>query len=148
MNTENTDVAKQIKSLKIWVAIGSIGFLLIGVAAITFSVAMTYMSEYMANETGDDACKNEPTSLTWDNGHELFEKGQIQELLKLAEERLKTHPNDANAYWYKAKVYYLEGKWDLAKENIKQTEYLSPNWRKEYTGPLLKNIEDLMRNDT
>lgn len=148
MNTESTDVVKQIKSLKIWVALGAIGFLLIGVAAITFSVAMTYMSEYMVNETSNDDCDEESKSLTWDNGNELFEKGQLQELLKLSEERLKTHPYDANAYWFKAKVYYIEGKWELAKDNIKQTERIAPNWRKEYTGPLLENIEALMKNDT
>ncbi len=43
MNKENTEIIKQLKSIRNWVAVGAIGFLLIGISTMIFSISISQM---------------------------------------------------------------------------------------------------------
>jgi len=50
MSQENTEVVKQLKNIKMWIATGAIGFLLIGINVTIFSVSMTQMTSIFDQE--------------------------------------------------------------------------------------------------
>lgn len=97
-------IRKQLSGIKLWLAVGAIGFLLIGIAAVVFSISMTTMMNVVEDEY--EGSTNE--SDVWDKASGFFERGEKEKLLDLVNERLKTHPNDAQVYWYRAKVYILD----------------------------------------
>ena len=144
MSPENIEIANQLKSIKRWIAVGAIGFLLIGVGVALFSVSMSQMVSEFEDEYSEESCEKEE-ELTWDNASDLFEQGKTEELMRLVDNRLVTHPNDPTAHWFKSKVYYLNKEWSLALESIEKTEVLAPNWRQEYTKPLREKIEELRK---
>jgi len=135
MNQDNNEVLKLLKSIKIWISVGSIGFLLIGVSTIIFTISMIQVTTSFENDSTD----------IWDKASELYEQGKEKELLQLTNKRFETHPNDASIYWYRAKVYYIRKNWALALENIEKAEFYSPSWKKEYTVPLKKQIQELSK---
>ncbi len=143
MSKENTEITKQLKSIKNWVAAGAIGFLLIGVGVTIFSVSMIQMASTFEDQYSEEECEKENSELSWENASELFEQGELKKLMSLVDERFKTHPNDPTAHWFKAKVYYLNQEWELALESIEKTELLAPSWRQEYTIPLKEKINEL-----
>jgi len=135
MNQDNNELLKLLKGIKIWISVGSIGFLLIGVSTIIITISMLQLTTSIENDSND----------IWDKASELYEQGKEKELLQLTDNRIKTHPNDASIYWYRAKVYYLRKNWDLALKNIEMAEFYSPSWKKEYTVPLRNKIQELSK---
>lgn len=71
---------------------------------------------------------------------DLFRTGRLDELTQLADRREKDHPNDANVYWYRGRVAVERGQWELALRELEKAEQLAPNWKQEYTGPLLEKV--------
>ncbi|MBA2593147.1 MAG: hypothetical protein H0U97_13205 [Gammaproteobacteria bacterium] len=51
-----------------------------------------------------------------------------------------THPNDANVFWYGARLHAIRGEWDQALSDLDQTVLLAPSWEKKYVKPLEKEI--------
>ncbi len=144
MTEENSEIAIQLKGIKKWVAVGAIGFMLIGVGVTIFSVSMMQMASVFEDDAWLNAeAEEESVELTWDGATELFEQGKDEELLSMINERLKSHPNDPSAHWFRAKVYYLNKEWAKALESVERTEMLSPNWKEEYTQPLREKIGEL-----
>lgn len=145
MNQDNAQIVAQLISIKRWVAVGAIGFLLIGISVLVFSVSVIQMSSLLDDEYSERPAEKDNTILSWESASELFDQGKTQELMSLVEKRLATHPNDSTAYWFKAKVHYLNHEWDLALANLEKAEVLAPSWRKEYTGPLREKIIELRK---
>jgi hypothetical protein len=142
MNQDNTEIVKQLKAIKLWVALGAIGFLLIGSGVVSFSASMMELSSEFEKQYPDKDNKND-SSISWDRGTELFEQAKIDDLLKLTEERLKTHPNDGTAHWFKAKVHFMRKEWNLSLASLEQAEICLPNLKTEYTGPLRDKIKEM-----
>ncbi len=134
---ENEKLIKQVKHLKLWVAACSIGFLLIGISAITFSITTASVMSEFDDEWSGDCGEEESFS---DKASDYFKVGKIDQLNKLIEERIKTHPNDSNIYWYSTRVHVLNEEWELAIEDLNQTKFLSPSWDEEYIKPMREEI--------
>ena len=77
-----------------------------------------------------------------DRASALLEEGKETEVLALVKERESKFPKDAYVHWYRGKAYYQLGQFTEALSAIRQTHELAPSWRSEYTGPLLKAIEE------
>ena len=137
---ENGQTLRQLKHIKIWIAIGSLGFVLIGLAALTLSLASVAAFSAIENEfSSEEQCgKNAGFK---DEASDLFEEGKLDELEKLIEKRETTHPNDADVYWYRAKLYSVRGEWNHALEALEQTTLLSPSWGTEYGKPMMAVIQ-------
>lgn len=134
---ENEELIKQIKLIKFWVAICSIGFLLIGISAITISIATaSAMSEF--DEEWNEDCESEDSFS--DKASKYFQAGEIKQLVTLIEERSKSHPNDADVYWFSARIHVLNEEWDSAIADLNQTKILSPSWNEEYIKPMKDEI--------
>ncbi len=145
MSESNIEIINQLRSIKKWIAVGAFGFLLIGVGVCLFSVTMFQMASTFEEEFSEEKFESESDEFSWESASDLFERNKTGELVVLVNERLITHPNDPTAYWFKAKIHYLNKEWKLAIESIEKTELFAPNWRKEYTQPLRQNIEELRK---
>ena len=77
-----------------------------------------------------------------DRASTLLEEGKETEVLALAKERETRFPKDAYVHWYRGKAYYQLGQLTEALPALRQAQDLAPAWRSEYTGPLIKAIED------
>jgi hypothetical protein len=130
---ETEDMVRQLKLLKVWVAIGAIGFLLIGAAAFAFGVAAVLLATVAEKEL-------EKESDFADRANEYFEKGQLEELERLISGRNTAYPNDGNVAWYRARLYAIRGDWKHALSNLDQTALLAPNWVDDYVDPLRKEV--------
>jgi tetratricopeptide (TPR) repeat protein len=71
---------------------------------------------------------------------DLFQQGKLDELRTVIDQRAKAHPNDADVYWYRGRMAVEEGNWEEALRDLEQAERLAPNWKQEYTGPLLEKV--------
>lgn len=132
---------KEIRAIKIWIAIGSIGFLLIGASAFVFSVsfynAMTLAGEYQ----GEDVIETEHVDSFRDKVNNAFDRGDFETVLKLVDDREATYPYEADPKWFRAKVLVQQGKHDEAIQALDKVEVLAPNWTKDYVDPLKQIIE-------
>ena len=144
MGNENTEVSAQLKSMKKWIILGSISFLLIGISAIIFSVSIYTTMASMENEQSN--CGKESTGFSHDKVTSLLNQGETKEALLIINKRLETHPNDSYALWFKAKAYYLKQDWEKALELIDKTEFLAPSWKEEFTEPLRQQINKFKQN--
>jgi tetratricopeptide (TPR) repeat protein len=145
MDVDNNGVQIELRAIKRWIAVGSVGFLLIGGAALAFSISIVSLMHTMGDEiskTGVDDSEEFPDQATT-----LFEQGKTDELMNLVEERLKEYPNDADAYWYRAKAHLLRQNWPNALADLHQTAFLAPNWKHEYTDPLIEEVKRRMGSE-
>jgi len=139
MNTDQQDIEsirKQLSGIKLWVAVGAIGFLLIGVAAAVFSISMAAMIDYVEEDYKDD----EEESTLWDEASDYFDRGDKDKLLALVEKRIETHPYDAQVYWFRAKAHILENNWKDALADVEHAQFLSPSWGSKYTIPMAEAL--------
>ncbi|MEQ1739523.1 MAG: hypothetical protein ABL884_06410, partial [Methyloglobulus sp.] len=65
---------------------------------------------------------------------------------KLANERIKSHPNDEDGYWYRGLAYYLQKKWQPAINDFDKTEELAPSWKEQYTEPYRAAAQSKLAN--
>ena len=134
-------IQKQLSGIKRWVAVGAIGFLLIGVALLIFSVSMTYVMEMMVEK---EFAQEEPSF--GDEAADYFERGKRDELMDHVNYRLKTHPNDAAVYWHRSKAHILDENWEAALADIKRSHFLSPSWHGEYIKPMTEELLKKIKN--
>jgi hypothetical protein len=143
MKLESADIKKELKSLKRWVAVGAFGFLLIGVCA-SITTYLFYQSAQVLKGNSLSCEKNEfkfPTKYVSD----LVDRNKIDDALTLIDLRLKTHPNDAQAHWLKARSHQMKEEWLLAIKHLDRTEILKPRWKLEYIDPLRTKIDELSK---
>jgi len=139
MNTEQSDfepILRHLSGIKIWVAVCAIGFLLSGVAAVVLSVFMVTMQHSLKQELeGADE-----ESQLWDEASACFDRGDKEELLRLIEDRRRTHPNDPQTFWFSAKAHILDENWEAALAEVERAQLLAPSWSAEFTIPLSESL--------
>lgn len=136
MKSDDNQILIQLRAIKRWIAVGAIGFLFIGGAAFVLALALYSFSGTMEHEISK---LNDPEDFR-DKATTLFEQGKSDELLKLANEHMQEFPNDSDAYWYRARAYLLKKEWAKALTDLNQTAFLAPNWKAEYTDPLIAEV--------
>ncbi|MES2820973.1 MAG: hypothetical protein V4812_18515 [Pseudomonadota bacterium] len=135
----DTETTKQLKHIKWFIAIGAIGFLLagLGVASVA-AISAAAMSGLEDDFSQISSCEDEEDFEG--EAEKLFERGAIEDLLALIDQRRSEYPNDANVYWYTARIHSVRGEWDAAITALDQTLLLSPSWGEEYVQPLRAEI--------
>lgn len=141
MENENIEISKQLKSIKKWIILGAVSFLLIAISAIVFTVSMVTVATSLNNEFTQTSCGKEDSNFSKNEVSSLLNKGDTEAALLIINKRLETHPNDSYAIWFKARAYYLKEEWDTALDLIDKTEFLAPSWKEKYTDPLRQQIE-------
>lgn len=121
---------KRIKWLLVLIACGLL-FLPFSLVYFGWEVASTLVQEKTVEDKEDSF---ETVA------EDLFQKGKLDELGMIIEQREKDHPNDANVFWYRGRVAVEQGNWELALRELEKAEQLAPNWKQEYTGPLLEKV--------
>jgi chemotaxis protein methyltransferase WspC len=74
-----------------------------------------------------DAKKILKEKISWNNIEVLIEQGKFNEVSILCEKRLKTAPDDAQAYYYLALISKMDGGNGSAELLLKKAVYLDPN---------------------
>jgi cytochrome c-type biogenesis protein CcmH/NrfG len=134
MEEPRTDLLlKEVKQIKWLLVLIVCGLLLLPVSFLY--VGWEVASMFAQEKTGDDKEDGFETV-----AEDLFQKGKLDELGTVVEQREKDHPNDANVYWYRGRVAVQRGNWELALHELEKAEQLAPNWKQEYTGPLLEKV--------
>jgi cytochrome c-type biogenesis protein CcmH/NrfG len=72
---------------------------------------------------------------------ELSDAGKYDELIAAANARQRTHPEDANVYWYRGRAYYRQKRFDDARKDIERTGELEPSWKSSHVDDFLATIE-------
>ena len=144
MEVNSNEVLIQLRAIKRWIAVGSLGFLLIGGAALVFSISILSLMHSMEDEISKAGAGVGDSDDFDDQASSLFEQGKIDELMNLVKERLKEFPNDADAYWFRARAHQLSQNWPDALTDLRQTAFLAPNWKADYTDPLIEEINRRM----
>ena len=126
---DSASMLKLLKIIKWFVALITIGVLTAAGAVGYFSYLFFEMAE---SSLTNNACEEESFR---DKVSSLVDKDKLEEAIKLSNERIKTHPNDEDAYWYRGVSYYLQEKWPLAIADFNKVEILAPSWKAQYVEP-------------
>ena len=129
---------KILKSIRNWIVIGSVGFLLIGVSALILSISVAQVSNYIDEEESTNVADND---IDWKYLAELYNKNELDGLIGEANKRLEEYPNDATVLWFLAKAYNLKGQANKSLEYLSKVEVHAPAWRSEYVQPLRESIQ-------
>lgn len=140
MDVNSHEVLIQLRAIKRWIAVGSLGFLLIGGAVLVFSISLVSLMHTTADEISKSAAGTGENDDFDDQASSLFEQGKVDALMKLVTERVKEFPNDADVYWYRARAHQLSHNWPDALTDLRQAAFLAPSWKAEYTDPLMEEI--------
>lgn len=141
-NGNDEEVIAQLKSIKKWVIAGAIGFLLIGLSALIFTISIVQMTANIQNMYASGECGDADPAFSHNVVSELIKQGKLDDAVALIDARLSTHPNDAYAHWYKARILVLKKEWKTANEHIEKLEIIAPSWEEEYIEPLRKKIRE------
>ena len=76
----------------------------------------------------------------------LFNKGDLETVIKLTSERVKKYPNDVWARWYLGKAYFQNKDWKKALHEFTVLLDKSPTWREGYLDPYIEEIKENLRN--
>lgn len=126
-NSEST--VNQLKIIK-WLVMFIAASVLIAAGSIAyFSVLAANLAE---SSLTNSPCGEENFS---DKVSNLVDEGKTEEAIKLADDRIKSHPNDEDAYWYRGVAFYLQKKWQPAIEDFNKVEELAPSWKEQYVEP-------------
>jgi len=127
---------KELKSIKRWIAFGATGFFLIGVGVVIASASLYSAMELAQSYENKSECMESYD----DKADCAFNKGELEEVLSLSNERIKTHPNDVDVFWNRAKVYIQQKKYVQAEASLNKVIELAPSWKLEYVDPLMAII--------
>ena len=114
----------------------SILFLVIITAGI--AVFLLYRFTKAANKTFTEETLSK-------NLRDLLDKNEIDEVIQLANERIKTHPKDAYAHWYLGQAYYRKNEYFKSLEEFRILNELSPAWREDYVTPYIENLKERIK---
>lgn len=127
---ENSEaVVKQLKSIK-WLIVTITASFVLAVAIV--SAVVVYAVMETSESLAEGACGEQSFS---DQAKGLIEKGELEGAIRLANERISTHPNDADAYWQRAMAYYLSQEWEKAITDLDKVEQLAPSWKSQFVDP-------------
>ena len=137
---ESDAIARRLRRLEFWVAVAGIGVLVVGVALAILAGSFAYAIAKEDFGGSEDEFA--------DLAQQHFEQGRLDDLAALITERSETHPNDANAFWYRARLRALRGEWDGALADLCQVGLLEPSWNEDYVRPLEAEILERQRAAT
>jgi len=124
---------KELKRIKWLLVLIACGLLLLpfSLMYVGWQVASTLVQE-STDEDKEDSFETV--------AEDLFRSGKLDELDMLIGRRERDHPNDPNVFWYRGRIAVEQGNWELALHELEKAEQLAPNWKQEYTGPLLEKV--------
>lgn len=76
-----------------------------------------------------------------DEARRLFDSNKIEELITLAQDKLRKRPNHVYAHWYLARAYYLQEKWAESLAEFREVAHLDPTWIEDHVKPYVGAIE-------
>ncbi|MEQ1739842.1 MAG: hypothetical protein ABL884_08045, partial [Methyloglobulus sp.] len=96
---------KQLKVIK-WLLILIAVSMFVAASSVAF-VAIQSIN-LVESSFADNSCDEKSFR---DKVSDLVDEGKLEDAVKLANERIKSHPNDEDGYWYRGLAYYLQKKW-------------------------------------
>jgi tetratricopeptide (TPR) repeat protein len=140
---ESTEAVKELKSIKnlLYVIIISLLAVFFQTQLISLYINLTKVSSSSANS--EVSFKNiAKTQSVWsvDLVKDTFDRGKLEIVIDMCNNRIEEYPNDAQPYWYRAKAFQMLGKNKEALLDLDKAEFIAPSWREKYTDPLRKEI--------
>lgn len=139
MDLSPLDVAQilhQLAAIKIAV------YIMVGVSTITMLFVtirfFLFVRQLVKKELGD---------MFRNHGQDLFDAGSIDDLIALAQEQIRSRPNDSYAHWYLARGYYQKESWAEALEVLNRLSRLEPRWIDDYVKPYVEAIKRRVKAD-
>ena len=126
----DTDILGQLLWIK-WLLVA------IAVAFVSVAVAMVWAG-VLASRAFNTSKAEQPFS---EKAKDLLEKGLYAEARALSEERMRTHPGDAYAFWYHAVACYRLGETLTAIRSLRTVIQLQPDWADTHVLPLIVAFE-------
>jgi tetratricopeptide (TPR) repeat protein len=133
-------MVKQLKIIK-WLLIFITASVFIAASCVAFVVLQSI--NLVESSLADNSCDEKSFR---DKVSNLVDEGKLEEAIKLANERIKSYPNDEDGYWYRGKAYYLQKKWQPAIDDFNKTEELVPSWKEQYTEPYRAAAQSKLAN--
>lgn len=134
MDEHQTDLQlRELKRIK-WLLV------LIACGVLLLPASLTYLGWEVASMIVQERTVEDSEDSLETIAEDLFQQGKLDELRTVIDQRAKDHPNDADVYWYRGRMAVEEGNWEEALRDLEQAERLAPNWKQEYTGPLLEKV--------
>ena len=110
----------------------AIGGLVIVSVALTCVRSYVFVKQFVQSRLDD---------LFRESARLLLEKGALDELVKLARDRVVERPNDANGHWYLARALQLQGRFEEALNEFEATRLLAPTWSADHIDPWIVQIK-------
>lgn len=137
MNDQVQDaVLKQAKSIK--TAVWILALCAVICTIITASMALPYMKLLKTFRARTARPEYQETL------HKLIGDGKYDEALELARRKQSSDPRDAYAWYSSGLAYYHMKDWTNALHDMTEAQNLSPTWEKDYTGPYIKTIRQML----
>ena len=110
----------------------AIGGLVVVSVALTCLRSYAFIKQFVRSRLED---------LFRENARLLLEKSELDELVKLARDRVVERPNDANGHWYLARALQLQGRFEEALNEFEATRLLAPTWSADHIDPWIVQIK-------
>ena len=123
-------VASELATIKM--ILYAIGGLVIVSVALTCVRSYVFVKQFVQSRLDD---------LFRESARLLLEKGALDELVKLARDRVVERPNDANGHWYLARALQLQGRFEEALNEFEATRLLAPTWSADHIDPWIVQIK-------
>lgn len=140
---ESTEAVKELKSIKILLYITIICLLAVFFQTQLISLYFNLTKESLSSANSEVSFKNiaKPQS-KWsvDLVKDTFDRGKLDIVIDMCNNRIEEYPNDAQPYWFRAKAFQMLGKHKEALLDLDKAEFITPSWRANYTDPLRKEI--------
>jgi len=134
MEELSKQILEHILVIRIFVVLSFIAFLFFG----AFYIA-NVISNIRLNRQLYTASKNESNAFGF-HAEEMLRRNDIEHLIKTCDSRIETHINDPEAYLFKAKALYYQGKYHDAKRCFEQVLELESSYN-YVLEPWLDSIE-------
>ena len=122
-------VASELATIKAILYV--IGSLVVVSVALTCLRGYVFVKQFVQSRLGD---------LFRENARLLLEKGELDELVEIARDRLVERPNDADGHWYLARALQLQGRFEEALNEFEATRRLAPTWSTDHIDPWVAQI--------
>ena len=126
---------RNISQIK-WILATILMFLMLAVTGLIVLIIKT-------NKMSDELGKKHDFS---DVARDLLDKDDLEQVIKLALERLSKYPKDQNALWFLGQAYYRQDDWVKSLQQFKLLYEIAPGWRSEHVNPYLEDLKERLRD--
>ncbi len=74
-----------------------------------------------------------------EKGRELLNKGEIDRLIDVCNEKIGKYPSHSHAHWFLGFAYYRKIDWGKSLNEREYVYNIEPGWREEHIDPYLMN---------